>query len=64
MLNNAALRYLANADIIGFIGDDVRPRTENWAERIESEYESNAIIYCNDGWQGEGSLRLCLWMPE
>jgi len=40
-------------DIIGFVGDDVLPRTPNWAGMICEAMIPNGIVYCDDGWQGQ-----------
>lgn len=41
-------------EIVGFLGDDVIPRTFGWAKKIEEAMIPNGIVYGNDGWQGEG----------
>ncbi len=41
-------------DIIGFLGDDVVARTFGWDEAVRNHMKPNGIVYCNDGWQGEG----------
>lgn len=41
-------------DIIAFIGDDVVARTWGWDFTVREAMKPNGIVYCNDGWQGEG----------
>lgn len=55
-LNEAALDNCDKYDYIGFMGDDVLPRSENWLEIILSELEKNklSIVYGNDLIHGEG----------
>lgn len=54
-LNHYANMYVDDYDIIGFIGDDVMPRTQFWDAEVESvfNFTDDAMVYCNDGWQGE-----------
>jgi hypothetical protein len=55
-LNDYALRYAGDTDIIGFMGDDHRPRTEGWDILLESINRYTArtgIFYGNDLLQGQ-----------
>lgn len=52
-LNVASKFYSDFYDVIGFIGDDVMPRTAHWDQQIREAFKPNAVIYPNDGWQGE-----------
>lgn len=54
ILNTMAVEFAKSSDIIGFVGDDVIMRTENWDEIVKSRFRKNAIMYPNDGHQGEG----------
>ena len=51
---NAGLSY-TTADIIGFLGDDHRPRTQGWDEAIVAANEAmgGGIVYGNDLLRGE-----------
>lgn len=53
-LNYASERFQAHYNTIGFIGDDVMPRTDNWHEEIVANHSKNSMVYANDGHQGEG----------
>ena len=53
-LNEKAREQGHNYDIIGFLGDDVIPRTDGWDDLVRDAMQPNGIVYCNDGWQGEG----------
>jgi hypothetical protein len=53
-LNYAAEAYKNSYDIIGFIGDDVIPRSKGWLQKVEDAMVPDGLVYCNDGWQGEG----------
>lgn len=53
-LNLASAKYADEYDTIGFIGDDVVPRTANWWEPIIESHGKNSMVYTNDGHQGEG----------
>lgn len=41
-------------DIIGFLGDDVEARTHGWDKRVREAMQPDGMVYCNDGWQGQG----------
>lgn len=43
-----------SAQIVGFVGDDVISRTPEWDQIVRKHFVENAIMYPNDGWQGEG----------
>jgi hypothetical protein len=53
-LNYVAMRHVDSEDIIGFMGDDHRPRTVGWDDIIATEMrEHNALFaYANDLLQG------------
>lgn len=53
-LNYAALRYADVYEAIGFMGDDHRPRTGGWDDRVLDELDSlePRIVYGNDLLQG------------
>lgn len=53
-LNSMAVEFAPSTDIIGFIGDDVISRTNGWDEIVLSRFKKNAVMYPNDGHQGEG----------
>lgn len=53
-LNVASAKYVDDYETIGFIGDDVMPRTYDWYEKIIAHHGKNSMVYPNDGWQGEG----------
>jgi hypothetical protein len=49
-----ATTYLADSHpIVGFIGDDVRPRTPHWDELIAAAMPAIGVVYGDDGHQGE-----------
>jgi hypothetical protein len=50
----ADLAHPEDYDIIGFLGDDVVARTYGWDKKVREAMQPNGIVYCNDGWQGEG----------
>jgi hypothetical protein len=52
-LAGEALRH--GADILAFLGDDHRPRTPGWDERVEEAFRKmgSGLVYCDDGLQGE-----------
>lgn len=52
-LNHFAMLYADQYDIIGFMGDDVMPRTPMWDVLVQANMKKNGISYCNDGHQGE-----------
>lgn len=54
-LNALSMRASAETDIVGFMGDDHRPRTEDWARRIEESLRDmgTGIVYGNDLIHGE-----------
>jgi hypothetical protein len=54
-LNALAPVMAGRADVIGFCGDDHRPRTMGWVERIVDELDQmrTGIVYGNDLIQGE-----------
>lgn len=53
-LNYCAMRYVDTEDVIGFMGDDHRPRGHAWDARIlQAMREQNSLIaYANDLLQG------------
>lgn len=55
---NAAAVELACGDVeaLGFAGDDHLPRTPGWAARYRDALRElgTGIVYCDDGYQGEG----------
>lgn len=53
-LNEVALKFAWEYDIIGFLGDDVLPKTERWDDIIRHNFVENMVAYGNDGHQGEG----------
>jgi glycosyltransferase involved in cell wall biosynthesis len=51
-LNHWAPRYVDDHTLVGFMGDDHRPRTKGWAERaIEAWIDGAQVIYADDGFQ-------------
>jgi hypothetical protein len=54
-LNREAVNYAANPkySIIGFMGDDHRPRTPGWGQRIADAMTPMGVVYGNDLLQGE-----------
>lgn len=40
-------------DVVGFIGDDVRPRTERWDQLIAAAMPRYGVVYGDDGHQHE-----------
>ena len=55
-INHVALALCDIHDAIGFIGDDVRPRTPNWDTELVDSLQPFGVVYGNDLHQGE---RLC-----
>ncbi|XAO35273.1 glycosyltransferase [Streptomyces phage Francob] len=53
-LNDVAKQFVDDYDIIGFLGDDVVPKTHRWDNVIRDNFKPNMVAYGNDGWQGEG----------
>lgn len=53
-LNDVAKRFADDYDIIGFLGDDVVPRTIRWDNAIRDNFKPNMVAYGNDGHQREG----------
>lgn len=53
-LNLIAGHYAPNYDIVGFLGDDVLPKTDGWDDIIRDNFKTNMVAYGNDGHQGEG----------
>lgn len=53
-LNDVAKRFADDYDIVGFLGDDVVPKTHKWDDIIRANFKTNMVAYGNDGWQGEG----------
>jgi hypothetical protein len=47
-LNFHANRIKDDYDIIGFLGDDNRPRTVGWDWRVAKEMPPLGVVYCND----------------
>lgn len=52
-LNRYALEFAPRYDIIGFMGDDVMPRTHDWAKIIRTKMIDNGVVYPNDCVHGE-----------
>lgn len=55
-LNLLAKKYASKADIIGFWGDDHRPRTNHWEKLVIKAFEDlggTGIVYGDDLLQGE-----------
>ncbi len=54
-LNEVAAEYVGWYDVIGFMGDDHRPRTEGWALEVltEQRWPNSSIVYGDDKLQGE-----------
>lgn len=48
--------------VIGFMGDDHRPRTEGW-DTLMYEHAKDSIVYGNDLFQRQ-NLPTAVWMPE
>jgi hypothetical protein len=55
MLNRYALQVAERCDVIGNIGDDHRPRTVGWDEKLHDAVMANdpAIVYGDDLYQGK-----------
>jgi hypothetical protein len=51
-LNYYANMYADDHGFIGFMGDDVIPRTMAWDVHVISAAPENGVVYCNDGHQG------------
>jgi hypothetical protein len=52
-LNKLAVKYAKKNHLIGFMGDDHRPRTHSWDQRfVEATQDSTAVMYGNDLIQG------------
>jgi hypothetical protein len=53
-INEMALAWVDQADVIGFMGDDHRPRTLHWDVRVmeQIEREPLGVVYGNDLLQG------------
>jgi hypothetical protein len=53
-INEMALAWVDKADVIGFMGDDHRPRTLHWDVRVmeQIEREPLGVVYGNDLLQG------------
>jgi hypothetical protein len=61
VLNRVALEYAANADYIGFLGDDHLPRTDNWDEELIAALGGRpGVAYGNDLAQGEKLPTACI----
>ena len=52
-LNLEALKYVDSHDIIGFMGDDHVPRTDQWDILISGILSTTGVAYGNDLLQGE-----------
>lgn len=52
-LNAAAVEYADKYEYIGFLGDDHRPRTKVWDEKVIDALRNNNVVYGNDLLQGE-----------
>ena len=53
-LNKAVeYKFTEPYDIVGFLGDDVIPRTHDWAKKVSDAMVSNGIVYADDGLKGE-----------
>jgi hypothetical protein len=59
-----ALRH--GADILGFLGDDHRPRTPGWDERVKEAFRKmgSGLVYCDDGLQGERLPTAPFWSAD
>jgi len=53
-LNDVACQFADEYDIVGFLGDDVLPKTHRWDNIIRDNFKPNMVAYGNDGHQGEG----------
>lgn len=53
-LNKVAREYCEKYQYIGFMGDDHRPRTDGWDEKVMVALQSAYIAYGNDLIWGEG----------
>jgi hypothetical protein len=55
-INEMALAWVDQADVIGFMGDDHRPRTLHWDVRVMEhiEREPLGVVYADDLLQGRG----------
>jgi hypothetical protein len=54
LLSKVAVRGAADYDAVGFLGDDHRPRTPGWDERlVDAIADGAAVAYGNDLHQGE-----------
>lgn len=51
-LNKIALDHVDEYDVIGFMGDDVRPGMVGWDEEVLFAMRPNGLVYCNDGIHG------------
>jgi len=54
------------ADILGFLGDDHRPRTDGWDYFIQEAFRAHGkgLVYCDDGHQGEKLPTAPFWSAE
>jgi hypothetical protein len=52
-LNAAAVEQAGNYKYIGFLGDDHRPRTVGWDDKVIASLENHNVVYGNDLLQGE-----------
>ena len=62
-LNHAAPIYANGYDVIGFMGDDHRPRTLAWDQRIIDEMPPLGVVYGDDTIQGE-NLPTAVWLDS
>lgn len=51
-LNLLALNFTGDQRVIGFLGDDHRPRTRGWNEAVVAAAGRKGIVYGNDLFQG------------
>lgn len=53
-LNQLASQWQRQYDVLGFMGDDHRPRTEGWDQIVDSHFMDtvNGVMYGNDLFQG------------
>jgi hypothetical protein len=61
LLNAAAPRYAAACDVIGFLGDDHRPRTQDWDEMLAAHLSGQpGVAYGDDLFQREKLPTACM----
>jgi hypothetical protein len=65
--NTLAERALADGyDILGFLGDDHRPRTQGWDTRVKQAMAQmgSGLVYCADGLQNERLPTAPFWSSD